>query len=292
MQQKNDYSGEKQKLRKAAKKIGARLLSIGPLYLIALMMVIPFVWTLSTSLTKFGNVYKFPPEWIPHPIVWKNYIEGWNYAPFIIYLKNSTLITSSVLIGTLLSNSLIAYAFACLKAPGRNFLFILVLSTMMIPYAVLMVPLYSLFRQLGWINTFKPLIVPAFFGNAFFIFLLRQFFLSIPRSLIDAAKIDGCGPFGIYWRIMLPLIKPALVTVAILSVMGTWNDFMAPLIYLNSATKYTLTLGLASFQSQYGGYRTELIMAVTIIVTTPLLVLFFFAQKYFIRGVIMTGLKG
>ena len=196
------------------------------------------------------------------------------------------------IIGTLLSSSLVAYAFACLKWPGRNGVFIFVLATMMLPMQVTMIPLFVLFKNFGWLNTFKPLIVPAFFGGgAFNIFLLRQFFLTIPGELFDAARIDGCSEWRIYWNIVLPLAKPALATVAILTFMMTWNDFFGPLIYLSDKLKGTLALGLAMFVGQH---QTEwgMLMAASVMMMIPMIVLFFLFQKYFIKGFMMSGIKG
>ena len=196
------------------------------------------------------------------------------------------------IIGTLLSSSLVAYAFACLKWPGRNVVFIFVLATMMLPMQVTMIPLFVLFKQLGWLNTYKPLIVPSFFGGgAFNIFLLRQFFLGIPRDLLDAARIDGSSEFRIYWSVVLPLSRPALATVAILTFMLSWNDFLGPLIYLSDKLKSTLALGLAMFVGQH---QTEwgVLMAASVLMMLPMVLIFFFFQKYFIKGFTMSGLKG
>ncbi|MGQ9632244.1 MAG: carbohydrate ABC transporter permease [bacterium] len=261
----------------------------------AIFTLIPFAWMVSSSLKDLGSVYIFPPRWIPRPILWSNYIKVWSAAPFLRFFMNTAIITSGTIVGSVLSCSIVAYGFARLRAPGRNIIFIIVLSTMMLPFQVTMIPLYIIFNSLKWINTFRPLVVPSFFGSPFFIFLLRQFFMTIPLEMDDSAKIDGCGIFGIYWRIILPLAKPALATVAIFNFMWTWNDFMGPLIYLQSTDKFTLALGLNFFRtagSAYGTTEWNLLMAASIITLVPCIVLFFFAQRYFIQGVVITGVKG
>ena len=227
---------------------------------------------------------------------WENYPEALEYLPpetfyGLRFLGNTLFLTLMSVVGTLLSSSLVAYSFARLQWPGRNLLFVLLLSTMMIPGAVTMMPQFLIFRSLGWIDTLLPLWVPAFFGSAFNIFLLRQFFLSIPGELEDAAKIDGCGPFGVYWRVMLPLVKPALAAIAIMAVLGAWNNFQGPLIYLSSAEKMPLAYALQLYQQQHAG-EPGLLMAASTLVVLPIIVLFFFTQRYFIEGVSLTGLGG
>jgi multiple sugar transport system permease protein len=220
-----------------------------------------------------------------------NYPAGLTFIPFGKYLLNTLLICALVVLGTLVSCSLVAYGLARIRWRGRNGLFYVIIATMMLPFQVTMVPLFVVFARLGWVDTFLPLIVPAFFGNAFFIFLLRQFFLTIPDELADAARIDGCREWDIYWRIVLPLAKPALATVGLFAFMGTWNDYVGPLIYLSDASKYTLSLGLATFSSQYGSYP-GMLMAVTAVMTIPIIILFFLAQRTFIQGITLTGIKG
>jgi ABC-type glycerol-3-phosphate transport system permease component len=259
----------------------------------AAVIMIPFFWMISTSLKKQWDVYQFPPVWIPIPAQWTNYKQALTTYPFGRYLLNTLTIVASVNLGTLLSCSLAAYGFSRLRAPGRDILFVLLLCTMMLPYTVTMIPVFMLFNRLGWVDTFKPLIVPAFFGNVFYIFLLRQFFLTIPRELEDAARIDGCNPFQSYWRIVLPLSKPALATVAIFTFMDSWNDFLGPLIYLSDESRRTLALALAYFQgSARVGPQMHLMMAVAFVVLIPPLLLFFFAQRLFIQGIVFTGVKG
>jgi ABC-type glycerol-3-phosphate transport system permease component len=273
---------------KPTKKIIIYLLLIG----FAAFFILPFLWIISTSLKGSEQIFAVPPKWMPESFHWENYLKVFEKMPFFTYLKNSVFISVMAILGTVLSSSLVAYAFACLRWPGRNALFIFVLATMMLPMQVTMIPLFVLFKEFGWLNTFKPLIVPAFFGGgAFNIFLLRQFFLTIPHELFDAARIDGCSEFRIYWNIVLPLAKPALATVAILTFMMTWNDFLGPLIYLSDKMKGTLALGLAMFTGQY---QTEwgILMAASLLMMLPIILLFFFFQKYFIRGFMMSGIKG
>jgi ABC-type glycerol-3-phosphate transport system permease component len=261
----------------------------------AFILMIPFFWMLSTALKGFEEAFQIPPQWIPKPPHWENFYVGWTTLPFGLYLKNTVIIIVLTLIGQIFSASLVAFGFSRLHFPGRDFLFFVMLSTMMIPFQVTMIPTYILFRYLRWIDTFKPLIVPAYFGGgAFFIFLLRQFFLTIPPEMDDAARIDGCNNFNIYLKIILPLAKPALGTVAIFSFMWQWNDFMGPLIYINSMDKRTVALGLAAFQAETA-FRTSgwnLIMAVAFLLMLPCLIIFFLAQRQFIQGVVITGVKG
>ncbi|MDX1932803.1 MAG: carbohydrate ABC transporter permease [Capsulimonadales bacterium] len=227
---------------------------------------------------------------------WENYPEALLYLPKetgygAIFLRNTLYLTVMSVVGTLISSSLVAFAFARLRWPGRDAWFVVLLATMMVPGAVTMMPQFLIFRGLGWIDTLLPLWVPAFFGSAFNIFLLRQFFMSIPNELEDAAKIDGCGPFGIYWRIMLPLVKPALAAIAIMATLGAWNNFQGPLIYLSSPEKMPLAYALQLYQQQHGG-EPGLLMAASTMVVLPIIVLFFFTQRYFIEGVSLTGLGG
>lgn len=211
---------------------------------------------------------------------------------FLVYLYNTLFVAVLGVIGTVFASSLAAYGFSRIRWPGRDACFLLALSTMMVPFAVTMIPLYAVFRWLGWIGTLKPLWVPAFFGGAFNIFLLRQFFLTIPQDLSDAARIDGCSEFGIFWRIILPLSKPALAVVALFHFMWAWRDFMAPLIYLTDQRTYTLSLGLQFYQSQHGGSEWHFLMAASTLMILPVIVLFFFTQRTFIQGISTTGMKG
>lgn len=260
----------------------------------AVLIMIPLVWMVSTSLKEPGAVYTFPPEIIPDPIRWSNFAESLTIAPFGRFYINTAVVTVANIIGHLFSCSLVAFAFARLRAPGKSLLFILVLSTVMIPFYVRMIPLFILYRTFGWLDTLLPLIVPAFFaGNAFYIFLLRQFFLTINRELEDAARIDGCSTFGVYWRIILPLSQPALAMIAVFDFVFNWNDFLGPLIFLNSVDNRTVAVGLAYFQgSMETAPMMHLLMAAALISIVPVLVLFFFTQRYFIQGIVFTGMKG
>jgi len=258
----------------------------------AIVFMIPFAWMISTSLKEPAQIFVFPPKWIPEPICWNNYLKALTIMPFQRFLLNTVIITASCLIGQVLSASLVAYGFARIEFPGREFMFILLISTMLLPGQVTMIPIFILFKNLNWIDTFKPLILPAFFGGgAYFIFFLRQFFKTIPFDLEDAARIDGCSTFGIFAKIILPLAKPALTTVAIFSFMNHWNDFMGPLIYINSLERKTIALGLASFQGQYTT-DWHLLMAASVVALIPVLVIFFSLQKYFVEGIALSGIKG
>ncbi len=269
-----------------------RLATIVILVVIAIAMLMPFVWLVSSSLKQQHQIFQYPPQWIPNPIQWDNYVNALTYKPFHLYLRNSLIIIILNEIATLGTASLCAYGFARLNFPGRDFWFAIVIGTMIMPYVVLIVPTFILFTRLGWIDTFLPLTVPHFFGGgAFYIFLLRQFFRTIPEELADAARIDGASEFGIFWRIMLPLAKPPLITVGIFTFLGAWNDFFGPLIYLNSPDKFTVAVGLATFRSVLAT-RWELLMAASTAMIIPVIILFFFAQRYFIKGIVMTGLKG
>lgn len=258
---------------------------------VALLFLIPFLWMISSSLKPNYQIFAVPPQWIPNPPQWDNYSKALTTLPFDRYMVNTAIITALTIVGHVVSCTLIAYAFARLRAPGRDVLFLVVLATMMLPYPVTMVPLYVLFKQLGWINTFLPLTVPAFFGSAFYIFLLRQFFLTIPPDFEDAAIIDGANTLQILWRVILPLSMPAVATVAIFTFQAAWNDFMAPLIYLQKPELYTVTLGLQFFRSTYTTNWAYL-MAASLVTSLPVIVVFFLAQRYFIEGITLSGVKG
>ncbi|MDO8681954.1 MAG: carbohydrate ABC transporter permease [Armatimonadota bacterium] len=256
------------------------------------LMIIPFLWMLSRSFELPSEVSAPGLGLIPKHLRFANYVDALKLMKFPhLYLLNTLKITITTVIGGALSSSLVAFAFARLRAPGRNLLFILVISTIMLPAQVTMIPQFVIFRTLGFYDTLLPLIVPAFFGSAFYIFLIRQFFLAIPKDLEDAAKIDGCSTFRTYWQIFLPLSKPVLATVAFFSFVNHWNDFMTPLIYLNSVDKRTLALGLATFQDVWGVDVVSL-MAASTLVLLPVLVIFFVAQRYFVQGIVMSGIKG
>jgi multiple sugar transport system permease protein len=256
----------------------------------AVTMVIPFLWMLSTSLKNDQQAYIFPPIWVPDPIMWSNYSTTWQALPFNLFLINSAIVSVFVTLGQLMTCSMGAFAFARLNFPGRDRVFVLYLATIMVPFQVVMIPLFVLVRELKWIDSFQGLIIPLIF-SAYGTFLLRQFFKTIPGELEDAAKIDGCSYFRIYWNIMLPLSKPALATLGIFVCMWSWNNFLWPLLVINSLEMKTLPLGLAYFLGQYTIYWNLLMVGATIALV-PILVLFFLAQRYFIEGITLTGLKG
>ncbi|NPV09419.1 MAG: carbohydrate ABC transporter permease [Anaerolineae bacterium] len=272
-----------------------RLVRDASLYMVmsagSIAFVMPFVWMLSTSLKAAEQVWQQPPVWIPSPVVFQNYVDAVTSVPTLTYLKNSVLIAALSIVGLVFSSSLVAFAFSRIEWPGRDAWFGILLSTMMLPSQVTMIPVFVLFFRLGWVNTLKPLIVPSFFGSAFYIFLLRQFFMGIPRELDESAIIDGANPLVIWGRIILPLSGPALAAVAIFSFVGNWNDFMGPLIYLNRTDKWTLPLGLLAFRNKYGTEWAQL-MAYSTLVMLPCLLVFFFFQRYFIQGITLTGIKG
>lgn len=265
----------------------------------SIIFMLPLVWMIVTSLKPIEETMRTPPTWIPSTFQWQNYpdaltygAEQLGYIPFLVYFRNTIVLCVLVVSGAVLSNALAGYAFGRLKWKGRDVFFALTLATMMVPFPVLMVPIFALFRELGWVGTFRPLWVPAWFGAAFNIFLLRQFFKALPFELSEAAKIDGCSEWGIFWKVVLPLSKPALAVVALFTFMGTWNDFLGPLIYLLDQRTFTLALGLQFYQSQHGGTQWNMLMAACTVVVAPVIVLFFFTQKQFIQGIAATGLKG
>lgn len=269
-----------------------RILVLVILVVGAIIMAMPFVWMVSSSLKLQTRVFEFPPHLIPNPVRFQNYVDALTYKPFHLYITNTLFIVLLNEIAILFTASLCAYGFARIRFAGREVWFSLVLVTMMLPGVVTMIPTFIIFSKLNWIDTYWPLTIPYFFGGeAFNIFLLRQFFRTIPEELADAARMDGCSEFGIFWRIMMPLAKPALTTVAIFTFLNAWNDFMGPLLYLSSAEKFTVSLGLATFRSVMAT-RWDLLMAATAATTIPVIIIFFAAQRYFVKGVVMTGLKG
>lgn len=287
--------------RKASTSTGSRRVPIWRLFGKAIVFVIvllasisfifPLFWMISTSLKLESQVFAVPPIWWPDVIQWGNYPESFTYFPFFPYLENTMIITVPSVVGTLLSSVLVAYGFARVRWPGRDATFVLVLATLMIPNYVTLIPLYILFARMHWIGTFLPLIVPNFFGSAFFIFLLRQFFLQQPQDLMDAASMDGAGHLGTLWRILLPLSKPALAVVVLFQFQASWTDFFGPLIFLNKPETYTLSIGLYSFQSQHLTQWAPL-MAASLVVIAPMIIIFFLAQRTFIEGITFTGLRG
>lgn len=263
------------------------------LTIVAVVFIFPFIWMLSTAFKIPSEAYTLPPKIIPGTFTWDNFIQGWQYADFTRYTWNTLIVTGLATFGTVLSASFVAFGFARFKSRYSGLLFTVVLATMMLPSQVTLIPTYLLFTKLGWLDTLMPLIIPSFFGGgAFNIFLLRQFFKTIPKDLDEAAYIDGANAFQIYYKILLPAIKPALITVGLMSITFHWNDYMSPLIYLNSDENFTLAIGLQFFQNSFGSSQIQMLMAVSLITVIPVLILFFIGQKYFIQGITMTGIKG
>ena len=276
--------------KKKSSAVLRRVLLYIVLILIAVIMVVPFLWMLSTSLKTQYDAVKIPPVWIPDPPQWENYVKLFTEQPMFQFMLNTIKIVFFVVLGQLFFSSLAAYSFARISFKGRNVVFFFYIATLMVPGQGTMIPTYLMFAKAGLTDNHLALILPAFF-SAFGVFLLRQFFMSLPRELEEAAEIDGCNPFMTYWRIMLPLVVPAMLTLGVFTLMNTWNDYMGPLIYLSSPEKYTMTLGIAYFK---GVYTTQwnLVMAGSIVSVVPILIAYLCAQKYFIEGIAFSGVKG
>ena len=259
----------------------------------AIVMIAPLLWMLSTSLKSKGDVFALPPVWIPEELNWNKYVEIWQKGPLLSGFKNSLIVSFTVVIIGSITSSLAAFAFAKLRLPHKNKLFLLLLSAMMIPYPSLMIPQFSMFASVGWVDTLLPLIVPPIFGNIVMIFFLRQYLFNVPNSVIEAAKIDGSSFFGMFRMIIVPLIKPAIAAQLILWFMGVWNDYLAPIIYLNSPEKLTLQLVIANFNAQYA-IQTDypLIMAASVVSLLPVLIIFLIFQKQIIESIAISGVKG
>jgi multiple sugar transport system permease protein len=258
---------------------------------LAIVYMIPFFWMVSTSLKPDTQIFLWPPVWIPKPFVWSNYPKAISFIPFWAYVKNTLVIAFFAIVGVLFSCPPVAYSFSRIPWAGRNMLFMMTIATMMLPYQVTMIPMFIIFSRLGWAGTYLPLIVPHFFGGAFYIFLLRQFFMTIPQELTDAARIDGASELRIYTQLMLPLTKPALATIVVFEFLARWRDFLGPLIYLNTPEKYTISLGLQMYRMEHST-EWALLMAASIVLTAPVIILYFFVQRTFIQGITLTGLKG
>jgi len=257
-----------------------------------LIMMLPFLWLISSSFKAANKIYVFPPQMIPDPFRWQNYVEVFTAVPVLTYAQNTLIVTVFATIGTVLSSILAGYSFARLRFKGRDVVFSLLIATLMLPYVVTMIPIYIMFSKIGWVNTLLPLIVPAFFGEAFYIFLLRQFFRTIPMELENAAQIDGASRLRILFQIMAPLARPAIVVVTILSVLDNWNAFMQPLIFLTKRNVWTLALGLNSLQRfETGRDWTHYMMVLGVFMVVPVVILYFIAQRELIEGIVMTGLK-
>lgn len=257
----------------------------------SLSYMVPLGWMLSTALKTNEQLYRIPSGWIPQPMVWENFTRAVNVFPFWLYLRNSVITSVVPVFGVLISSTVVAYAFARVNWVGRDAVFMIVLATLMLPFQVTFIPTYVIFAKFNLINTFWPLLIPSFFGGAWNIFFIRQFFRSIPMDLSDAAIIDGCSHIDVLWRILVPLSRPALATIGVFTFMHHWNDLFAPIIYLSKESLYTLQIGLTYFMSEI---RTEwqLLMAASLLVLLPSIVIFFFGQKYFVQGITLTGIKG
>jgi multiple sugar transport system permease protein len=266
----------------------------------AFLFIIPFYWMVVSALKSNHELTQFPPSLIPGQWVWQNFVDAVNYIPFGLYAINSVIITVGVTIGAVISNTVVAYGFSRIQWPGRNLVFYMCIATLFLPYPVILVALFDIFGKLpafglqgsqSWVDTFLPLIVPAFFGNPFYIFLMRQFMLGIPRELSEAAKIDGASEIQTFRKVILPLAKPAVVVVAIFSAVGAWNEFLLPLLYLQDSSKYPLAVGLAFYTSQHD-VAYNLLMAASTLVVLPIILCFIFAQRFFVEGITVGGVKG
>jgi ABC-type glycerol-3-phosphate transport system permease component len=277
--------------RRVTRSLAAHVLLLA----VAILFVVPFLWLVVTALKQKSQVFTDPLVWIPDPVMWSNFRTALTSPgfPFPQLLGNTLFYAITSTIGIVLSSTVVAYAFARMQFRGRDLLFSITLATLMLPGIVTLIPTYVLFRSLGWVGSYAPLIVPLWFGNAFNIFLLRQFMLTVPPDLTDAARVDGAGDLMILWRVMTPLIKPALIVVALFHFLWAWNDFMGPLIYLDNTNELPLVLGLYTFKGRFGSsVEWHLMMAATLVVIAPIVALFFVAQRYFIEGVTLTGLRG
>lgn len=261
--------------------------------LFCVLFALPFLWMLSTAVKDDPQTYHIPPIWIPNPMYFINFPNALQRLPFGRFFLNTMLYAIPSAVGSVISGALVAYGFARLRWWSRDALFFICISTLMIPFQVTMIPLYIIFKNLGWLNSYKALVIPSFFGNAYFIFLLRQFFLTIPQELSDAARVDGCSELGIFWRIILPLAKPALAVVALFQFMGAWNDYLGPLIFLSKEELYPIALGLQMFRSQFQEKLVwPYLMAASTVTILPVIIIFYFTQRVFVEGVTITGLKG
>lgn len=269
-----------------------RVLLYALLIFFAFLFISPFLWLISNSLKTAAQA--FDAHWIPQPIQWENYIRIFQEVPLLLMARNSIIVAGLGVLAVLISSSMIAYGLARLRFPGSNLVFLAVLGTMMLPGAVTMMPVYLIWKKLGLVNTLFPLWVGNLFGSSFYIFMLRQFFLTLPQEIIDAGRVDGASYYRIFWQLMLPLLRPVLLSVTIFEFQAKWNDFMGPLIYIQNPDLRTLPLGLQMFVQHlgYGQFRWELLFAASVLVTLPTVLLFLFAQRYFIEGIATTGLKG
>jgi ABC-type glycerol-3-phosphate transport system permease component len=272
-----------------------RILKMSAVYLLLLigtvLFMVPFLWMLSTSLKSLDEVQTWPVTWIPSRVLWQNYPEVFARTPFARYLLNSAIIATGGIIGTIVGSSLAGFGFARMRFPGRNVLFFVNLTTLMLPAWVVIVPHFMMFSAVGWLDTYLPIIVPAFFGNPFHIFLFRQYFLGIPQELEDAAQIDGCSTLRIFLQIFMPMSKPVIATVAIFAFYYYWNDLIYPLVYLQSQLKFPVSLGLRMFQTSNAVVNIPLMMAASVMALLPCVLLFLFAQRLFMQGAVITGVE-
>jgi multiple sugar transport system permease protein len=291
IQQTTSDASQKEQSQQKINRLLQKIVTHVVLIVLSLIFLMPFFWMVTGSFKIDSQLNAFPVVWFPDPVTLEHYLYGLTMVPFGLYIVNTLVICLFSVIGAVFSCSFVAYGLAKIDWPLRTPLFVLILSTTMIPFYATMVPLFSLFRTLGWTNTYLPLIVPHFLGVPLYIFLLRQFFMTIPNELLEAARIDGANELRIFWSLVLPLSKPALATVALFQFLNSWSDFLGPLIYLSDTSKYTVSLGLSFFQGQYS---TEFgpLMAASTVVVIPVVILFFFAQKTFIQGITLTGVKG
>ena len=275
-----------------------RLLLYAVAFVTAVVMMVPFIWAFTSALKDNGDIFTYPPVFFPAHPHWEHFLDGWQSQvgggpTFTTFTLNTLRITLINVGGTVVSCTIVAYGFARFRFPLRNLLFLVMLSTMMIPYAITLIPQYIIFTNIGWVNTILPLTVPGFFASPYFVFLLRQFFMSIPYDLDEAARIDGAGSLRILWQVLLPEIRPAVIAMAVLTFIGTWKDFLAPLVYLQDADKYTIEIGLTQFYNAYSGQpRWDLLTAVSLVTMIPMVIIFFFASKYIVRGVTLSGMGG
>ena len=276
---------------KSKKKISKSIIYIILLF-ISFVCLVPFYWMIRSSLMDMSQIFTMPPIWIPKPIKFSNYKEALTMLPSGRYFLNTLFVVVFTVLGTVITSSLCAYSFSRIEWKGRDTVFGILLTAMMIPFAVTLIPTFIGWQKLGVVNSYAPLIVPAWFGGGVFnVFLLRQFFRTIPKELDEAARIDGAGHFTIYSKIIIPLSKPSLIVVSLFSFMGSWNDFLGPLVYLNDGDKFTLSLGLMQFQGMYSA-QWQYMMAAATVVLVPIVIIFFIGQKYFIEGISMSGMKG
>jgi multiple sugar transport system permease protein len=278
--------------RKRTRRTVTTIVRHALLILLSLLFLTPFVWMVSTSLKTNEQVVEWPPRWIPNPLQPSNYSGVFETVPLLTYAKNTLIVTLFSVIGAVVSNALVAYGFARIQWRGREVLFIITLGTLMLPFQVTMIPLFIMFTKMGWVNTFFPLIVPSFLGNAFYIFLLRQVYLGISENYSEAARIEGASDLQILWYVIVPLARPALLSIALFQYLASWNDFLGPLLYLNDESKFTLALGLANMQSALGLSDFGQIMAAATMILIPVIGVFMFTQRYFLEGIAASGLKG